>query len=399
MNKKTIRDIDVHARTVLVRVDYNVPIESGRVRDDLRIRASVESLRYLIERDCRIVVMSHLGKPGGVPDARFSLRPVATVLSALLEREVAFAGDCIGQGVSATVAALRPGAVLLLENLRFHDGESANDPAFARALAQLGQLFVNDAFAVEHRKHASVVGIPSHLPAVAGFLVEREVDTLTRALEAPRRPLLAVIGGAKVSTKIDVVRSLLAKVDVLIVGGAMANTLLAAQGYPIGKSRYEPDQLGTAKDILGQAAEGGVKLLLPSDVMVAPEVAPGAVARPVAIAGVSAEDVIVDVGPGTIEAASAHIAAAGTIVWNGPVGISEIPAFATASRRLAELILGSGAASVVAGGDTAGFIDEAGWHDRFGLVSTGGGATLELIAGKPLPGIEALLDRPQSPGC
>jgi phosphoglycerate kinase len=393
MTKKTVRDIDLTGKTVLLRVDYNVPIEDGKVGDPLRIEASFDTICYLLARGCKLVMMSHLGRPDGKPDPDFSLKPVAAKAAKLLGQPIEFVPDCVGPGVEAKVAALKPGQMLLLENLRFHPEEEANEPGFAKALAGLGQVYVNDAFAVIHRAHASTVGVTKHLPAVAGLLVEREVNTITEALEQPRRPLVAIVGGAKVSDKIEVLDNLLAKVDVMVIGGAMANTFLAAEGIEVGKSRYEPDQMGIARKIKARAEDDGIDLVLPTDLVVTGKVEPSAKGTVVGIHDIGPDRLAVDVGPKTIEAAAARIKVAGTVIWNGPMGVSEVKAFAKGSLDLARIIAQVPAESLIGGGDTAAFIDQARLHDQFSFISTGGGAGLELMAGKKLPGIEALLER------
>jgi phosphoglycerate kinase len=393
VKKQTVRDIDLTGKLVFDRVDYNVPIDGGVVGDTLRIQGSFETIRYLLERNCRIVLASHLGRPDGKPDPKYSLEPVAKKAAELLKHPVAFAPDCIGHEVADRVKALKSGEIMLLENLRFHPEEEANDDDFAKELASFGEVFVEDAFAVIHRAHASTAGITKYLPAVSGLLVEREVDTITTALENPKRPLIAVIGGAKISDKIEVVSNLLTKVDALLIGGAMANTFLAADGHEIGKSLYEKDQIALAHRIVKQAEERGIKLFLPIDVVVTDDITGKGSHRTVPVVGVKPGEAIVDIGPKSIEKATTAIAQAGTIIWNGPLGITEVPAFAAGSRLLAEKIIHTKAQSIIGGGDTAAFVDAAGLHDRFGFVSTGGGASLELMSGKPLPGIEALLDK------
>ncbi|MBW3538618.1 phosphoglycerate kinase [Candidatus Parcubacteria bacterium] len=393
MTKKTVRDIDVKGKTVLVRVDYNVPIEDGQVGDTLRLEGSFATIRYLLERDCKVVLISHLGRPEGRPNPKYSLKPVAAKAAQLLGRPVEFAGDCVGPEAQAEVERLEPGGLLLLENLRFHPEEEANDAGFARQLAGLAEVYVDDAFAAIHRAHASTVGVAQHLPAVAGLLVEREVDTIAGALERPERPLAAVIGGAKVSTKIEVLDNLIAKVDSLLIGGAMANTFLVAKGYQVGKSLYEHDHLEYVQQALASADKAGTSLLLPLDVVVTDKVDRSARGHSVNVIGVRPDDIIADVGPRTIERALKPLRLSGTVIWNGPLGISELPQFAAGSLALARGLASSRAKTIVGGGDTAAFIDAAGLHDRFDFVSTGGGASLELMAGKVLPGLAALLDR------
>lgn len=393
MKKQTVRDLDVKNKRIFVRVDYNVPVKDGEVGDTLRIKASFETLNYLLEQGCSLVLASHLGEPKAGPDPKLSLKPVAAKASELLDKPIKFVADCVGSEVEAAVAALKPGELLLLENLRFNPGETANDDAFARQLAKLGEAYVDDAFAVAHRAHASVATTPKYLPAAAGFLLEHEVDTITAAVEDPKRPLIAVIGGAKISSKIEVLSNLLTKVDGLVIVGAMANTFLAAAGQPVGQSLFEKDQIETAKKIVNQAAAAKVKLILPADVVVTKKVEAGQPTRTIDPAAVAADDIIADLGPKTLAAAAGLIKTAGTVIWNGPVGVAEVPEFAAGTKALADAIIAAPAKSIIGGGDTAAYVDTAGLHDKFDLVSTGGGASLELMAGKPLPAVEALPDK------
>ncbi len=389
MKLKTIQDLDVKHKTVLVRVDYNVPIEDGQVDDSLRIEASFETLRYLLERDCRLVLISHLGEPKDGPDPKLSLKPVAARLADLLGRPVTFVPDCTGEPVEQAIHNLQPGGIILLENLRFHPGETANDPEFAKTLASYGEVYVDDAFAVLHRKHASVASVPALLPSAAGFLVEREVKTITETIDNPKHPVLAIIGGAKITTKIEVINNLLAKVDHLLIGGEMANTFLAALGTPIGKSLFEAEEKQVAQNILDKGSGHGLNIILPTDVVVAKAIDASAEARTVAVTGVQPDEIIVDVGPDTIDTALEEVDK-GTVIWNGPLGVTEIEQFSQGSKRLADGIIASGAFSLIGGGDTADFVDKAGLHDEFSFISTGGGASLELMAGKPMPGLDAL---------
>lgn len=393
MKKQTVRDIDIKNKRVLVRVDYNVPVKNNVVGDTLRIEASFETIRYILAQGCSIVLMSHLGRPDGQVDPQYSLGPVATKTAELLGQPVGFVDDCIGPEVEAKVKSLQPGQILLLENLRFHPEEEANDESFAKNLAAWGEVYVDDAFAAIHRAHASTVGVTKFLPAVAGLLVEREVDTISMALDKPKRPLVAVIGGAKVSTKIEVLNNLLPKVDALFVGGAMANTFLAAEGLPVGKSLYEPDFTDTAKQLVQTAEDHNVDLMIPHQLVVSKSFETAKDVRTVAADQVSNDDFIMDLGPQFAAALAEELAPGGTVIWNGPVGLFEIDKFALGSRAVAEAICASGAKSIVGGGDTAAFVDESGMHDQFGWVSTGGGASLELMSGKALPGVEALRDK------
>ena len=400
MNKQTVRDIDVKGKRVLVRVDYNVPIKNGVVGDTLRIQSSFETINYLLEQGCSIVLMSHLGRPDGKVNPQFSLAPVAAKAAELLGKPIKFVNDCTGDEVTAAVEALQSGEILMLENTRFHAEEEANDSAFAKALSAYGEVYVDDAFAVIHRDQASVTGVTAYLPAVAGFLVEKEVNYIKGALDHPNRPLVAVIGGAKVSTKIELLESLIPKVDVLMIGGAMANTFYLAGGQPIGKSLVEPDFVEEAKRLVELAKSSDCELLLPGDVLVSKSIEQPEKVRTIKVAQVESDDIIVDAAPGF----GAEITPAVhefldfdnkcTVIWNGPVGVTEVPEFAAGSKAMAEAILAlPGVISIIGGGDTAAFVDEAGLHDKFTWVSTGGGASLELMSGKTLPGIAALHDK------
>jgi phosphoglycerate kinase len=392
MKKKTIRDIDVAGKRVVVRVDYNVPIKDGKVTDDARIVASKPTIDYLLAQGCSLVLISPLGEPKAGPEAKYSLEPVAEKASEILGKPVKFLPDCLGNETDDVVHNLQPGQIVLLENLRFHAEETANDDGFAKTLASYGDVYVDDAFAAVHRAHASMVGIPKHLPAVAGFLVEHEVDTITTALENPTRPLLAIVGGAKISTKIEILNNLLPKVNAIFVGGAMANTFLGAEGKNVGKSLQETDQYELANSIVKQAGEAGVQVFIPTDVVVTDSLEAATNVRAVSVDAIGESDIIVDLGPDSIAQLQPIFDQKGTVIWNGPVGITETPEFAKGSRALADAIIASGATSLIGGGDTAGFVNDAGLHDGFGFVSTGGGASLELMSGKELPGVAALLD-------
>ncbi len=389
--KKTIRDVDVHEKRVLVRVDFNVPLENGRVTDDQRIRAALPTLRYLLERGATLFLVSHLGRPKGKRVPELSLQPVTEVLEHLLGRPIIFVPDCIGHEVETRAAQARPGDVFLLENVRFHPGETKNDPEFARQLARPAELFVNDAFGTAHRAHASTVGVAQFLPGVAGFLLEQEVAILTRALEAPEPPLVALLGGAKISDKIQLVENLARRAKALLIGGGMANTFLAARGVAMGDSLVETDALEEARRLLERFGE---KLHLPQDLLVAQRLDANADTRLVSVEeGVPAGWKAVDIGPKTIEAFGQTLREAGTVIWNGPVGVFELEPFARGTFTLAWILADSGAQSIVGGGDTAAAVRLAGVADRMTHVSTGGGATLHLLAGKPLPAVEALQDR------
>ena len=394
MSKRTIRDVDPSGKKVFVRVDFNVPLADGTVADDTRIRAALPTIRYLLERGAALALCTHLGRPKG-PDPKLSLRPVARRLGELLERDVPLLPDSVGSAVRDAVAKLRSGDVVLLENVRFHPEEEKNDPAFAKELASGYDLYVNDAFGAAHRAHASTEGVAKILPAYAGLLLEKELQALGGLLTAPERPFLAIIGGAKVSTKIDVLRALLARVDALAIGGGMANTFLLATGHKIGRSLAEPDRAGEARAILDDAKAHRKRVLLPIDVLCAPSV-DEAGARAATVKGiddVSDDLAIVDIGPRTIERYADEIRRAKTIFWNGPVGVFEIPAFARGTKRVAELLAASGAATVVGGGESVQAVEGLGLADKMTHVSTGGGASLELIEGKTLPGVAAIPDR------
>lgn len=395
MNKKTVRDIDVREKRVLVRVDFNVPLDksTGAITDDARIRAALPTIQYLIDQRARVILCSHLGRPDGKVVEKLRLRPVAERLSELLGRPVAIAPDCIGPEVGAMAARLAPGEVMLLENLRFHAEEEANDPAFAKALASLADLYVNDAFGTAHRAHASTEGVAHFLPAVAGFLMEKELDYLASALEKPARPFVAVIGGSKVSDKIGVLEYLLEKVDSLVIGGGMANTFLLANGFDVGASLVEADRVPLAKEIQAKAEAKGVALLLPTDVIVADRFAADAATAIVIPDRVPAGWRILDIGPKTSAMFAAAVRKAGTVVWNGPLGVFEFPAFAGGTLAMARALARSHAVTIVGGGDSASAIEQSGVADRITHISTGGGASLELLEGRILPGVAALADR------
>lgn len=392
--KRTIRDVDPSGKKVLVRVDFNVPLAGGKVADDTRIRAALPTIEYLLEHGAALALCSHLGRPKG-PDPKLSLEPVARRVGELLGRDVRLLPDAIGPAVREAVARLRPGDVVLLENVRFHGEEEKNDPAFSKELASGYDLYVNDAFGAAHRAHASTEGVAKTLPAYAGLLLEKELLALGGLVSAPARPFLAIIGGAKVSTKIDVLRALLARVDALAIGGGMANTFLLATGHKIGRSLAEPDRADEARAILDDAKARGKRVVLPVDVVCAPSVdeAGARAAATKAVDDVSDDLAIMDIGPLTIQRYADEIGRAKTIFWNGPVGVFETPAFATGTKRVAELLASSGAATVVGGGESVQAVEELGLADKMTHVSTGGGASLELIEGKTLPGVAAIPDR------
>ncbi len=394
--KKGLEALRPQGRRVLVRVDFNVPVQDGRVTDDTRIRAALPTIRELIDRGARIILMSHLGRPKGGPDPKYGLKPVAARLSELLGRPVRFAPDCVGEETERMSAALRDGDVLLLENLRFHPEEEQNDREFARRLASLGEMYVNDAFGTAHRAHASTEGVARLLhPAVAGRLMQTELEYLGRALDEPSRPFAAVLGGAKISGKIDVITALLVKVDRLLVGGAMMFSFLRAQGRPTGRSLVEEDRIETARQVIDQAARRGVELVLPVDCIASEATDGSAPWRAVAIDGLGENDIGVDIGPETVRLFGARVQDARTVLWNGPMGIFEVPAFAAGTlgvaRALATVAAG-GATVVVGGGDSVAAVQQAGLGDQFTHLSTGGGASLEFLEGKILPGVAVLED-------
>jgi phosphoglycerate kinase len=390
---RRLDSLDVTDRRIFVRVDFNVPLADGHVADATRIEASLPTLRWILERGGHPVVASHLGRPKGVREPGLSLRPVADRLATMIDRPVVLAPDCVGEGVRALAADTAPGRVLLLENLRFHPGEEANDPGFAAALASLADAYVNDAFGTAHRAHASTVGMVHHFrDRAAGFLLAREVDVLGRILDAPERPFLAVLGGAKVSDKIGVIESLLSRVQALCIGGAMAYTFLRARGLPVGRSRVEEDKIPLAREALARAKKAGVRVHLPVDHVVAERPVAGAPVEIVDAASFPPDVLGVDIGPNTIADYAKTIAAARTILWNGPMGIFEIEAFSRGTRAVADALAASSGTTVVGGGDSIAALAQAGRLDAVTHVSTGGGASLEFLEGKTLPGLAALGD-------
>lgn len=397
MNKKTIRDIDLAGKRVLVRVDFNVPLDSQQhITDDTRIRAALPTIRYILDRGSSVILMSHLGRPDGKVVEKLSLAPVAQHLSELLGRDAEMAKDSIGPEVEAQAKSLQPGHVLLLENLRFHKEEEKNNPDFARQLAMLGQVYVNDAFGTAHRAHASTEGLTHYLPGVAGFLVEKEINFLGSALEDPKRPFAAIIGGAKVSDKIAVLERLISMVDTLLIGGGMANTFLKAEGYQIGDSLFEESKRDVAKNLIEKARQQGLTFLLPSDVVIADRFAADANFKVVASDEVPEGWRILDIGPKAIEAFQKALSDAQTIVWNGTLGVAEMPAFAKGTTAIIEILASrtrAGATTIIGGGDSAAAVDEAGAAEKMTHVSTGGGASLEFLEGRVLPGVAALQDK------
>ncbi len=397
MDKKTIRDIDLAGKRVLVRVDFNVPLDSKQqITDDTRIRAALPTIRYVLDQGAAVILMSHLGRPDGKAVEKLSLAPVARRLSELLGRPVQMATDCVGPAVEAQAKALQPGQVLLLENLRFHKEEEKNDPDFARQLAALGEVYVNDAFGTAHRAHASTEGVTRYLPGVAGFLMEKEINFLGSALENPRRPFVAIIGGAKVSDKIAVLERLISMVDALLIGGGMANTFLKAEGYEIGDSLFEEGKLDVARDLVAKAQNRGLRFLLPTDVVIADRFAADATYKVVSRDDVPKGWRILDIGPKTVEAFRETLADAQTIVWNGTLGVAEMPAFAKGTDAIIEILAKrtqAGAITIIGGGDSAAAVEEAGAAEKMTHVSTGGGASLEFLEGRTLPGVAALQDK------
>jgi phosphoglycerate kinase len=391
MNKKTIRDIDPKGKRVFVRVDFNVPLEGERITDDTRIRAALPTLRDLLDRGAALIVASHLGRPKGKPNPAMSLKPVAKRLQELLGRPVTMLDDCVGPQVEAAVKAMKPGDVILLENLRFHPEEEAGDEGFAKQLAGLADIYVNDAFGAAHRAHASTAVMAKFLPAVAGLLVERETEMLSRVLEGAQRPVVAILGGVK--AKIGVIENLMKRVDTLIIGGGMAYTFLKAQGKEIGTSVLDEENLELAKRILSDAAKSGPEIALPVDVVVTTELKEEAPRKVVSVDEIPPDWMGADIGPETRKRFAEIIRKAKTVVWNGPMGVFEVPALAEGTRAIAQAVADSGAFSVVGGGDSAAAIEQMGFADKVTHVCTGGGASLEFLEGKELPGIAALEDK------
>jgi 3-phosphoglycerate kinase len=398
MNKKTIEDLEVGGRRVLVRVDFNVPQEeNGSITDDRRIQAALPTIRYLMAHGARTILVSHLGRPKGKPgDAeKFTLKPVAARLSELLGKPVPLAPDCIGPEVEEAVKRLQNGDVLLLENVRFHPEEEADDPAFAQKLASLAELYVDDAFGTSHRAHASTEGVTKFIPGVAGYLMQKEIDYLGGALTDPKRPFVAILGGAKVKDKIGVIQSLAGKVDTLIIGGGMAYTFLKAQGKEIGKSLLDEGSIGFCREMLASA---GSKILLPTDVVIAngdpfEKGADGVQAKVVSADAIPADWEGVDIGPETAKRFAQAVKGAGTVVWNGPMGIFEFDRFAVGTRAMAQALADSGAITIVGGGDSAAAVEKLGFEEKISHISTGGGASLEFLEGRALPGVVALQDK------
>lgn len=391
MNKRTIRDVSWAGKRALVRCDFNVPLDDkGNITDDTRIRASIPTIQYLLDKGAAVILCSHLGRPKGKVVESMRLTPVAARLTELLGHPVLKLKDCIGPEVQASVHAIKPGEVILLENLRFHNEEEADDPAFAQKLADLGDVYVNDAFGTAHRSHASTAGVASYLPAVAGFLLEKEIEFLGNAVQNPKRPFVAILGGAKITDKIGVIQNLLTKADFILVGGGMANTFLKAKGYQMADSLVEDAALELATDLL---AQGHGKLLIPVDLVVANAFSADAVHKVVAADKVEPGWRALDIGPRTIELFTAKIAAAATIVWNGPMGVFEMAPFAAGTIAVAQALAASHALTIIGGGDSVAAVEQAGLADKMTHISTGGGASLEFLEGLELPGIAALNDK------
>ncbi len=393
MDKKTVRDLDVAGKKVLVRVDFNVPLnDKGEITDDTRITASLPTIQYLLEQKAAVILMAHLGRPKGQVKPELSLAPVAKHLGKLLGKEILFAPDCVGEAAQAAASKLKPGHILLLENLRFHKEEEKNDMEFAEKLASLADLYVNDGFGVSHRAHASVEGVTHFLPAAAGFLLEKEIQYVGQAVTNPLHPFVAIIGGAKVSDKIGVISNLLDKVDTLLIGGGMANTFLAAQGYKMGKSLVEEDKLDLAKELLAKAKKNKVNMLLPTDLVMAAAFAPDAEHVTEKVKNLNQAYMALDIGAETSKAYAEALADAKMIVWNGPMGVFEMDAFCKGTEAVAKAVAKSRATSIVGGGDSVAAIEKLGLAKRITHISTGGGASLEYLEGKVLPGVAALDD-------
>jgi len=389
---RTLRDLDVTERRVLVRVDYNVPLENGQVADDTRIRATVETIRWLLDRRARIILCTHLGRPKGQVREELRLAPVAAALSTVLGQSVRYVRDIVGPEAQEMARRLQPGEVGLLENLRFDPREEQNDPEFAAALASLAECYVNDAFGAAHRAHASVVGVAKLLPSAAGFLMEREVAALERVLHSTERPFVLVLGGAKVSDKIGVIENLLPRADALLLGGGMANTFLRAQGFEVGRSLVEEDKVEEARRLFALAGKHGVRVELPVDVVVAPSLSAVDARQIIRVAEMPADQAIYDIGPETVRHFAAVIATAQLLVWNGPMGVYEVPEFREGTRGVAEAVAACPGFTLVGGGDSVAALKELGLADRVDHLSTGGGATLEYLEGRELPGVAVLME-------
>ena len=394
MNKKTVKDIDLKGKKVFVRCDFNVPMdEHQNITDNTRIVAALPTIKYLLEQNCKLILASHLGRPKGEFKPEFSLAPVAKELSKLLGQEVIMAKDVIGEDAMTKAANLKEGEILLLENVRFHKEETDNDPEFSKKLASMAEVYVNDAFGTAHRAHASTTGIASYLPAVSGFLIEKELKFLGNAVNNPERPFVAILGGAKVSDKIGVIDNLLDKVDTLMIGGGMAYTFFKAQGYEVGNSICEMDKLDLAKEAMEKAKQKGVKFMLPVDTKVGKEFKPDTESKIVSYTEIPADWEGFDIGPETIRMFEEEVRKAKTVVWNGPLGLFEFDQFAIGTNAIAKVLSEIDATTIIGGGDSAAAVKKAGLEDKMTHISTGGGASLEFLEGKKLPGIEALMDK------
>lgn len=389
-NKKLVSDIDVKGKKVLVRVDFNVPIKDGKVDDDTRIRAALPTIEYLLDHGASVILCSHLGRPKEGPDPKYSMRPTAEHLSKLLGRPVGFSEEAVGPIAQAAAKGLKPGEVLVLENTRFYKGETKNDPEMAQQLAALADVYVNDAFGSAHRAHASTEGVAHYLPAVAGFLMEKEIKYLGQAISDPKRPFIAILGGAKIGDKIGVIRNLLKQADLVLIGGGMANTFFKAQGYPVGDSLVDDEALDTARELL---QEGSTRLRLPVDVVIADRFEDDAQRKVMEMGPVPDGWRILDIGPESVSAYAKAIHGAGTVVWNGPMGVFELPNFAKGTFGVAKAVAESNAVSIVGGGDSVSAINQSGLSAKITHISTGGGASLEMLEGLTLPGVAALLDK------
>ena len=394
MNKKTVKDIDLKGKKVFVRCDFNVPMDENKnITDNARIVGALPTIKYLLEQNCKLILASHLGRPKGEFKPEFSLAPVAKELSKLLGKEVIMAKDVVGEDAMNKAKNLKEGEILLLENVRFHKEETDNDPEFSKKLASMAEVFVNDAFGTAHRAHASTTGIASYLPAVSGFLIEKELQFLGNAINNPERPFVAILGGAKVSDKIGVIDSLLEKVDTLMIGGGMAYTFFKAQGYEVGNSICEMDKLDLAKSAMKKAEEKGVKLMLPVDTKVGKEFKPDTESKTVSYKEIPADWEGFDIGEETIKMFSEELKNAKTVIWNGPLGLFEFEQFAIGTNEIAKVLSKIDATTIIGGGDSAAAVKKAGLEDKMTHISTGGGASLEFLEGKKLPGIEALMDK------
>jgi len=394
MNKKTVKDIEVSGKKVLVRCDFNVPQdENGNITDNRRIISSLETIKYLLDNNAKVILCSHLGRPKGEIKKEFSLAPVAKELSKLLNKEVKLASDVIGESAKKMTKDMKEGEIVLLENVRFHREETDNDPEFAKKLASLAEIFVNDAFGTAHRAHASTAGIANYLPAVAGFLIEKEINFMGKALEEPERPFMAILGGRKVSDKIGVIEALLEKVDTLMIGGAMAYTFFKSMGYNVGNSICELDKLDLAKQLMEKANQKGVKFMLPVDTKIGREFSKDTESKTVSYKEIPDEWEGFDIGPETIKIYKEELQKAKTVIWNGPVGLFEFDQFAIGTNEIAKALTTLDAITIIGGGDSAAAVEKAGLSDKITHISTGGGASLEFLEGKKLPGIECLQDK------